>query len=98
MGMYYDYNIENNKALKRDRGISFDEIIAAIEGGKLLDIIKHPNKKYGQQKIYIVDIDNYAYLVPFVKTGNNIFLKTIFPSRKLTKVYFDKNDTGQENE
>jgi hypothetical protein len=55
---------------------------------KILDIIKHPNsKKYPDQKIFIIDIDDYCYLIPFVENNDEIFLKTIFPSRKYTKKY-----------
>ena len=60
----------------------------AIEEGNILDIVEHINKeKYPRQKIFIVDIDHYAYLVPFVEDKESIFLKTIIPSRKLTKKY-----------
>jgi len=56
--------------------------------GGLLDIIEHPNtKKYPNQRIFIVDIDDYAYLVPFVETEERVFLKTVIPSRKMTKRY-----------
>ena len=88
MEEYFDFNTDKNALLKRERGISFEEVITAIQDGQLLDVIEHPNKsKYRNQKIYIVNIDYYAYLVPFVETENGVFLKTIFPSRKLTKVY-----------
>lgn len=87
----YNFNIQKNSELKENRGISFEEIIAAINDGYLLDIMEHPNKsKYAQQKIYVIDIDCYVYLVPFVENNNEIFLKTIFPSRKLTKQYINK--------
>lgn len=83
-----DYSPEKNLFLKQTRNISFDEIASAIEEEKILDIIEHPNnKKYPNQKIYVININDYVYLVPFVKQKNKIFLKTIFPSRKLTKLY-----------
>jgi len=97
----YNFNRVKNAKLKLERGISFEEIIAAIEKGKLLDIIKHNNqKKFGHQKIYVIDIENYVYLVPFVKNDNEIFLKTIFPSRKMTKKYRHmlNNRKNHENE
>ena len=88
MDKYFEFSPEKNMMLKEERGISFEEIIAAIQEGHLLDVIEHHNKsKFGHQKIYVVDIDSYVYLVPFVKSENGIFLKTIFPSRKLTKQY-----------
>ncbi|MHB8280998.1 MAG: toxin, partial [Candidatus Humimicrobiaceae bacterium] len=61
--------------------------------GKLLAIVSNPNQeKYVGQKIYIIEIDNYAYLVPFVETKNEIFLKTIIPSRKAAKKYLEVRD------
>lgn len=85
---YYDWNINKNNELKEKRNISFEIIVSQIENGKLLDILDHPNKeKYGNQHIFIIDVDNYAYLVSFVQEDDKIFLKTIIPSRKATKIY-----------
>ena len=71
-----------------ERGISFDEVVFYIEQGDLLDIVYHPNQeRYGGQRIFIVNIKNYAYLVPFAETKDEIFLKTIIPSRKATRKY-----------
>lgn len=88
----YDFSAEKNKQLIKERGISFEEIIAALDNDKLLDILEHPNiEKYPDQKIYVVDINDYVYLVPFVrKDKQEVFLRTVFPSRKLTKVYLKK--------
>jgi len=57
-------------------------------------IYDHPNaKKYPNQKISVVLIEDYAYLVPCVEDKDQIFLKTIIPSRKATKQYVgDDND------
>lgn len=85
---YFDWNEEKNELLKKDRGISFELIISQIEMGNLLAIIEHPNiEKYKDQQIYVVEYENYAYLVPFVEEEERIFLKTIIPSRKATKKY-----------
>lgn len=84
----FNWNREKNQQLQQQRGITFDNIIQAIEQGNLLDVIKHYNPdKYSSQKIFIVKIDNYVYLVPFVENDLEIFLKTIIPSRKMTKIY-----------
>ena len=40
--------------------------------------------------MFIININNYAYLVPFVEDEKEIFLKTIIPSRKATKKYLKK--------
>ena len=87
---YHAWNNEKNELLKKERGISFEDIVYYIEHGKLLAIVKHPNpNKYPDQKIYIIDIDNYAYLVPYTETEDEIYLKTIIPSRKATKKYLE---------
>ena len=88
---YYDWSEGKNKKLKEDRDISFEDILVALDQNKILDIIEHKNqKKYPNQRIYIIDIHNYAYLVPFVEDEEKIFLKTIIPDRKATKKYLMK--------
>lgn len=85
----YSFSPEKNRLLKLERNISFEEVIAALENDKLLDVIEHPNKsKYSNQQMYVIEINSYIYLVPFVKDSmGNIFLKTIFPSRKAKRRY-----------
>ncbi|MGE5409865.1 MAG: hypothetical protein ACM3MI_02820 [Clostridiales bacterium] len=88
---YFEWNEEKNKQLKNERNISFEIIISQIEMGYLLDILEHPNKeKYESQKIFVVEYENYAYLVPFVEDDEKVFLKTIIPSRKATKRYLEE--------
>lgn len=88
---YFDWDPKKNEQLKKERGISFEEILVAIDEGNILDIIEHSSKKkYPNQKIFIVNIDSYAYLIPFVEDKEKIFLKTIIPSRKATKKYIIK--------
>ncbi len=85
---YYRWNHKKNQQLKRERGISFEQIVMHIERGALLDIAEHPSPtKYPNQQILVVEIDDYAYLVPFVEDENGRFLKTIIPSRKATQDY-----------
>ena len=85
---YYRWNYEKNLKLKAERGISFEQVVMHIERGDILDVVQHPNqKKYPNQQIILVDIDNYAYLIPFVKDENGKYLKTIIPSRKATRDY-----------
>lgn len=84
----FDFSPEKNHQLIKERGISFEEVIAALGSGKLLDIIENYQEKYAKQRLYIINIDDYIYVVPFVKKDEQTaFLKTIFPSRKLTKKY-----------
>lgn len=91
---YFKWNLEKNEMLKKQRNISFEEIVFQIQNDGLLEIIKHPNNdKYVNQKIFVVIYNNYVYLVPFIEKENEIFLKTIFPGRKYTKKYLeDKNE------
>ena len=85
---YFDWNNEKNEELIKDRGISFEEVVFCIMHDGLVDIIEHHNKsKYPNQKIFIVEIDSYVYIVPFVEDNEIVFLKTIIPSRKMTKKY-----------
>lgn len=85
---YFSWNNEKNQLLKKERNISFEEVVLHIEKKRILDIVEHPNQeKYKGQKIFVISIHNYAYLVPFVESGEEIFLKTIIPSRKATKKY-----------
>ena len=85
--MSIDWSEEKNVWLKANRGVSFEDVVIAIENGNLLAVIAHPNqKKYPNQKMFVVEIGNYAYCVPFVEDEEKIFLKTIFPSRKFLKL------------
>ena len=85
---YYNWNPDKNEELKADRSISFEEIVFHVEQGNEVDVFEHPNQKqYPGQKISVVIVDGYAYLVPYVESGTEVFLKTIIPSRKATKKY-----------
>ena len=85
---YFSWNNEKNQLLKTERNISFEEVVFQIEKKRILDIVEHPNQeKYKGQKIFIISIHNYAYLVPFMESEEEIFLKTIIPSRKATRKY-----------
>ncbi|VAW88894.1 hypothetical protein MNBD_GAMMA18-863 [hydrothermal vent metagenome] len=84
----YAWNPEKNDLLKEERNISFEEVVLNIQLGNEVDIYDHPNhERYPNQKISVVLIEGYAYLVPFVENEEEIFLKTIVPSRKATKQY-----------
>ena len=82
---YLNWNSEKNEILKRERGISFEEIAYLIESGQIIGIEENPGRS--NQKMYILEIENYAFIVPFVEKDKEIFLKTAFPSRKYTKRY-----------
>jgi hypothetical protein len=77
---------EKNRWLKLNREISFEEVIFYIAHDEyLLDVVENPN--YPKQDMFVVEIDSYVYIVPFLETEDEIFLKTIFPSRKATQYY-----------
>ena len=82
---YLNWNPQKNEILKKERGISFEEIAYLIESGQIIGIEENPSRP--NQKIYILKIENYAFIVPYVENDNEIFLKTAFPSRKYTKRY-----------
>lgn len=76
-----------------ERGVTFEDMMMALMEGKLLTIIDNPNKEqYAHQKIFVVEFNEYAYLVPFVEDKDKIFLKTIYPSRKYTREYIEKGE------
>ncbi len=90
---HYAWNSEKNAQLIKERHVSFERVIYHIEKEGVLAVIEHPNSsKYPNQRMFIVNIDNYAYLVPFVENESEIFLKTIIPSRKATRKYLEVND------
>ncbi len=91
------WNTGKNASLRSERGVSFEEIEVAIEQGNLLDIVAHPNRaKYPNQKIFVVRLLDYVYLVPFVEDQISFFLKTIIPSRKATKQHLGVDHAEEE--
>ncbi|ASQ91698.1 toxin [Prosthecochloris sp. GSB1] len=84
----FAWSAEKNEKLQRERSISFELVVSQIAAGKILDILEHPDQtRYAGQRLLVVEIDDYAFLVPFIETEQEIFLKTIIPSRKATKKY-----------
>ena len=85
---YFDWDELKNTILKAEREVGFEDVLTAIDEGKLLDDIPHPNQKqYKKQRILIVNINGYAFLVPYIEDDEKYFLKTIYPSRKFTRKY-----------
>ena len=80
------WNADKSLSLKSERGVSFEEVLSAISQDGLLRVMDHPNRaKYGHQKMLVVRIRDYAYLVPYVGNEQEIFLKSIMPSRKANR-------------
>ena len=85
------WSTEKNIRLKTERGVSFEEVVSAMSNGGLLVVLDHPNTaQYPNQRMFVVRIRGYAYLVPFVETTQEVFLKTIIPSRKATRIYLEE--------
>ncbi len=84
-----NWNTEKSILIKTSRGICFEDVVFYIEKGDILDDYLHPNQQdYPEQRIMVIGIANYAYLVPYVENDEELFLKTIIPSRKATQKYF----------
>ena len=82
----YEWNEDKNIILSRERDISFEDVIFALKNDKLLDIILSPTHE--EQKCFVVEMKSYTYIIPYVKVNDTqYFLKTIYPSRKYTKIY-----------
>ncbi len=87
------WNREKNEWLRKNRGICFEDILFYINNDFLIDDVKHPNQeKYSGQRIMVFNIEEYIYLVPYTESEDEIFFKTIIPSRKATKNYLEKKD------
>jgi hypothetical protein len=82
------FDAEKSTKLIKIRGFCFEEIIEVLESKGPLDVFKHPNAdKYPNQMVYAIEFNGNVYLVPFIKDGDKVFLKTAFPSRKATRRY-----------
>ncbi len=82
------WNPEKNQLLQKERNISFEDVVLHISLGGILATFSHPNqKRYPDQQIHVIEMEGYAYLVPFIESEDEIFLNTIIPSRKATKIY-----------
>ena len=93
----FQWDPVKNEQLMQERGLSFEQVTVAVESGDLLQIAPHQNPlKYPRQKILIVKIDEYAYLVPFVEEDDHFFLKTVIPSRKATRDFIEKGKSNDE--
>ena len=83
-----NWNSTKNQQLIAERGISFEDVVFYMQQGQLLDDIEHTNSdKYPEQHVFVINVDGYVHLVPYVEDKKEIFLKTVIPSRKATKQY-----------
>jgi uncharacterized DUF497 family protein len=97
-GEDFDWDDAKNAKLRKERGLGFEDVVFHIEGGDLLDILEHPNPdRYGGQRSFEVRRKDYVYLVPFVEDEQTVFLKTIIPSRKATKLCLGEESEDPED-
>ena len=95
--MKYEWNPAKNELLKKERHISFEQIIFHLSRGDVWKMTDHPDQSnYPGQKLYFVIVDSYIYVVPYVVEKEYIFLKTIIPSRKATKMYKEEQESKNE--
>jgi uncharacterized DUF497 family protein len=93
----FRWGAEKNAELQSERGLSFEQVVVAVEAGGLLDVVSHPNPtRYPNQRVMVVAWDGYAYLVPFVEEADHYFLKTIIPSRKATRDFLNRGISDVE--
>jgi hypothetical protein len=93
----FRWSADKNETLQKDRHVSFEAMVVAIEVGGLLDVLTHPNpKRYPNQKILVIERDGYVYLVPMVEEEDYFFLKTIIPSRKATRDYLNAGASDEK--
>jgi uncharacterized DUF497 family protein len=93
--MTFNWNDEKNAILKQTRNISFEEIVIAIEEGCVVDIVKHPNTdRFPNQLVYLVEYRQHVWAVPHVvdEDAGEVFLKTIYPTRKFTRQYLGRRE------
>jgi len=89
----FRWSTDKNRKLLAERGVSFEQVVVAIESGGLLDILAHPNtRKYPKQRLLVVTWDGYAYLVPYIEQAEYFFLKSVIPSRKATRDYLEPGE------
>jgi len=89
----FKWSEEKDQWLRENRGISFQEVSAAVLGDELVEVLENPSRR-GQQ-VFLVRLSGYVWVVPFVMEGETVFLKTAYPSRKMTKRYGGR-DEAQE--
>lgn len=90
-GMTIEWNPEKNAALKARYGFGFERVLVALSEGALVERRAHPSRtRYVHQQQLLVLIDDYIWVVPFVEQDGGIFLKTMFPSRKATRIFMRK--------
>ena len=82
------WSSEKDAKLRKEKGIGFEDAVFQIARGEILDILENPNaRKYPNQRVFVLEIREYVYYVPFVEDDSEVFLKAIIPSRRLKKEY-----------
>jgi len=76
------WNVVKSDRLKRIRGVSFEELIT---DGKIINVIDHPGRP--GQHMFVFEYKKYIWIAPCVIEKEDVFLKTLYPSRKYHKFY-----------
>ncbi len=87
-----EWNIEKAQILSETRGLEFERVSIMIEEGLYIDIRQIPSRP--DQRMFILDYDDYIVCVPFVESDDKIFLKTAYRNRKTNKLF--KGDFNNE--
>lgn len=81
----FNWNEDKNALLINNRGLSFEQVLDCFENGNFYGVYESPSSNYPEQKVFLVKINDYPCIVPFVETEEEIFLKTIIPDRRFKK-------------
>ncbi|HFE37242.1 MAG TPA: DUF4258 domain-containing protein [Gammaproteobacteria bacterium] len=91
--MQLEWSFAKNTQLKQERGLCFEDVEQALSGDGFVDDLPHLNaEQYPNQRLLIVLIDHYPCVVPYIRDGNKLFLKTIYPNQKLKSLFLERND------
>lgn len=85
----FQWSEEKNRQLLEQRGVSFTDVVSSVTQRGEIDLYDHPNQgRYPGQKVFVVEIRDYLYVVPYVKQEDgSLFLKTVIPSRRAMRTY-----------
>ncbi|TAL32190.1 MAG: DUF4258 domain-containing protein [Spirochaetes bacterium] len=94
--MKFAFDKSKNEILRKDRGVSFYDVIEAIAEKGILLNIEHPNReKYPDQFMLVIEYNNYTYCVPYERSGDTVRLITLFPNREYLYLLEGRNKNGK---
>ena len=81
----FNWSEEKNELLVKERGVSFEDVLQCFENGNFFGVFENPSANFSEQEVFLVRINDYPCIVPFVENETEIFLKTIIPDRRFKK-------------